>query len=69
MLIPKSKMPTIMRALKFVIDVAEDRFDPPLAPAMTPDEIELIKQLYDQATLVLQGDGTALQINSYYGGQ
>ncbi len=67
MRIPKDKLPGLIKALQVVIDCAEDRYDPPVETDLEPEELELVKQVYDRACLALHGDGTALDIEVYYG--
>jgi hypothetical protein len=65
--IPKSKMPAVLKALQFVIDCAEDRYDPPVETHLEKDELELIKQMYDRVSLVQHGDANFLTVEAYYG--
>ena len=67
MFIPKDKMPGLIKALKVVIDCAEGQYDPPVETDLEPEELELVKQVYDRACLVLQGDANFLEVSAYYG--
>lgn len=62
MRIPKSKMPAIMRAIGFVLDEhpEPDEF-------FNEEELELIRQMHDRASLCQHGDATALDIEVFYG--
>lgn len=56
--IPKSKMPMLIKELDLLLSIDEDR----------PEGAEeLIKQIHDRASLVLQGDANFLTVEAYYG--
>ncbi|KPK10638.1 MAG: hypothetical protein AMJ56_07660 [Anaerolineae bacterium SG8_19] len=67
MLIPKSKMPSVVKAFDFIIDAAEGRFDPPVETNLERDEIEMVKQMRDRAALCQHGDANFLEIEVVYG--
>jgi hypothetical protein len=66
MLIPKSKMPGVIKALQFVIDCAEDKFDPHRETGLEAAELETVKLMYDRAMLCQHGDGTGLDVEVNY---
>lgn len=66
MMIPKSKMPMLLKSLQFVIDVAEEKYDPPIDFELTKEDLELVKQIHDRAALCLHGDAPFLEIEVCY---
>ena len=57
MRIPKSKMPTLINLLDILLS-----YD-----WLTDGEREMLAQMHDKASLCQHGDGTALDIEVYYG--
>jgi hypothetical protein len=61
MFIPKSKMPRIISILGFVLDE-----HPKSDELFSEEDLELVRQIHDRATLCQHGDGTGLDINVRY---
>jgi hypothetical protein len=62
MFIPKSKMPSLLKMIGFVLDEhpEPDEF-------FNEEELELFRQLHDKASLVQHGDANFLEVSAYYG--
>ena len=46
MLIPKSRMPMLIKALDLVIGAAEDKYDPPIDFELDEEELEIIRKYF-----------------------
>lgn len=67
MRIPKSRMHILVNALKFAIDGAsEGKVDLSLVN-LEPEEIDCLCSIHDKAATCMMGDGTALDMEIYYG--
>jgi hypothetical protein len=59
-------MPKLYKALKLVIDAAEDKLDPPVETELDRDDVEMLKQILDRVALCQHGDGTFLEVDVRY---